>query len=359
MRLRTLTPALAAAFAALALLPAGCGRGGGVTIQGAGATFPAPLYKRWFLEYYNAHPDVRVNYQAIGSGAGIRQFTEGVVTFGASDAFMSDAEIKKVNERANDGGRKHAGVVLIPMTAGSIVLCYNLPGGPTDLRLTRQAYADIFLGKITKWNDAAIADANPGVSLPGVDITVVRRADSSGTTYNLTNHLSAISDAWKKEKGIDKVINDPVGIAGKGNSGVAALIQQTPGAFGYLEYGYADLAHLPMAHLQNKTGAFVRPTPESGAAALVGIKIPDDPTKPDYLHVNVPDPDGEAAYPIVTCTWLLCARHYSDAKKGEELKKVLRFCLTDGQKYSGELGYIPLPEGLRGKCLAALELVTY
>ncbi|HEX5271359.1 MAG TPA: phosphate ABC transporter substrate-binding protein PstS, partial [Gemmataceae bacterium] len=329
MRLRSLSPAVAA----LALFPLGCGRPDGVTIQGAGATFPAPLYKRWFLEYYTRHLDVRVNYQAIGSGSGIRQFTEGVVAFGASDAFMSKGEIEKV-----PAGR---GVVLIPMTAGSIVLCYNLPGGPPELRLTRQAYADIFLGRVTKWNDPAIADANHGVSLPGVEITVVRRADSSGTTYNLTNHLSAISEVWKKEKGTDKVIKDPVGIAGKGNSGVAALVQQTPGAFGYLEYGYAELAHLPMAHLENKHGAFVKPTPESGAAALAGITVPDN------LQVNVPDPDGEAAYPIVTCTWLLCARHYDDAKKGEELKNVVRYCLTDGQQVSGELGYIPLPEDLR------------
>jgi phosphate transport system substrate-binding protein len=346
MRLRQLTPVLAAALAAVACLPLGCGRGNDVSVQGAGATFPAPLYKRWFLEYYNCHPDVRTNYQAIGSGAGIRQFTEGLVAFGASDAFMSKGEIEKVpNDR---------GVVLIPMTAGSIVLCYNLPGAPDDLRLTRQAYADIFLGKVTKWNDPAIADTNPGVTLPGVDITVVRRADSSGTTYNLTNHLSAVSETWKKEKGTDKVIKDPVGIAGKGNAGVAALIKQTPGAIGYLEYGYADLAHLPMAHLENKKGAFVKPTPESGAAALVGIKVPDN------LHVNVPDPDREDAYPIVTCTWLLCARHYADARKGEELKNVVQFCLSEEmQQIAGKLGYIPLPEELRTKSLAAVDQITY
>jgi phosphate transport system substrate-binding protein len=345
MRLRSLTPAIAAALAAVALLALGCGKGTGVSIQGAGATFPAPLYKRWFLEHYTRNPDVRVNYQAIGSGAGIRQFTEGLVDFGASDAYMSKSEIEKVPS--------DRGVILIPMTAGSIVLCYNLPGGPTDLHLTRQTYADIFLGRVTKWNDPAIADANPGVSLPGMDITVVRRADSSGTTYNLTNHLSAISPTWKSEKGTDKIIKDPVGIAGKGNSGVAALVKQTPGAIGYLEFGYAKLARLPTAHLENKRGAFVKATPESGAAALVGIKIPDN------LHVNVPDPEGESAYPIVTCTWLLCARHYADARKGEELKKVARYCLTDGQQRSGELGYIPLPEEMLAKCLAALDQITY
>jgi phosphate transport system substrate-binding protein len=346
MRLRQLTPLLAASLAVVACLPLGCGRGSGVSLQGAGATFPAPLYKRWFLEYYTRHPDVRVNYQAIGSGAGIRQFTEGLTTFGASDAYMSKGEIEKVpNDR---------GVILIPLTAGSIVLCYNLPGGPSDLKLTRQAFADIALGKITRWNDPAIADANPGVTLPGAEITVVRRADSSGTTYNLTNTLSAISETWKKEKGIDKVIKDPVGIAGKGNSGVAALIQQTPGAIGYLEYGYGVLAKLPMVHLENKKGKFIKPTPESGAAALVGVNIPDN------LHVNVPDPDGEDAYPIVTCTWLLCARHYADPKKGEEMKNVVQFCLSEEmQKIAGEVYYIPLPEELRKKSLAAVDQITY
>jgi phosphate transport system substrate-binding protein len=330
----------------LVCLSVGCGRSDSVTLQGSGATFPAPLYKRWFLEYYKQHPNVRVNYQPIGSGAGIRQFTEGLVTFGASDAFMSKDEIAKVPE-----GR---GVVLLPMTAGSIVLCYNLPGAPAGLKLRRQVYADIFLGKITSWADPAIHENNPDFSLPDVPITVVRRADSSGTTYNFTNTLSAVSEDWRKEKGPkpSKTIPDPVGIAGKGNSGVAALIEQTPGAIGYLEYGYAELAHLPMASLENKNGAFVPPTPESGAAALVNFQIPDN------LHVNVPDPEGADAYPIVTCTWLLCARHHDDAKKAQELKNVIRYCLTDGQKISAELGYIPLPEELRDRCLVALDQIT-
>jgi phosphate transport system substrate-binding protein len=348
MRARPVSLALTAALLGVVGLSAGCGRSNGVSIQGAGATFPSPLYKRWFLEYYKQHPDVRVNYQAIGSGAGIRQFTEGLVTFGASDAFMSQAEIDKVPAER--------GVVLLPMTAGSIVVCYNLPGAPAELRLTRQALADIFLGKITRWGDPAIAAANPDMSLPDVDITVVRRADSSGTTFNFSNHLCAVSDDWKKAQGgkPDKVIHDPVGIAGKGNSNVAALIEQTPGAIGYLEYGYADLARLPMVHLQNKKGAFVKPTPESGAAALAGMKIPQN------LHVSVPDPDGEGSYPIVTCTWLLCSRQYAekDAARAAELKNVIRFCLTDGQRYSRELGYIPLPAELTERCLAALDQVS-
>ena len=279
-------------------------------------------------------------------------FTNGLVTFGASDAFMSQAEIDKVP--------KERGVILLPMTAGSIVLCYNVPGAPDDLRLSRQAYVDIYLGKITKWNDPEILAANPGLYLPEMDIVVVRRADSSGTTYNLTNHFSAVSPNWKSEKGTAKEIKDPVGIAGKGNSGVAALIVQTPGAIGYLEYGYAELSELPdhrklpMAHLENKKGAFIKATPASGAAAIAAAKVPDN------LHVNVPDPEGADAYPIVTCTWLLCARHYPPEKhaQAEELKNVIRYCLTDGQRLSGELGYIPLPEELRTKCLAAVEQIS-
>jgi phosphate transport system substrate-binding protein len=337
-------------IAGLALgLVAGCAPVSGVTLQGAGATFPAPLYKRWFLEYYKQHPDVRINYQAIGSGAGIRQFTEGLVSFGASDAYLSDEEIAKVP--------RERGLVLLPMTAGNIVLCYNVPGAPDDLCLTRQAYADLFLGKITSWADPAIAAANPGVYLPDLPVTIVRRAESSGTTNAFTSHLSAISDAWKKDNGgpgKGKSITWPVGIAGKGNSGVAALIQQTPGALGYLESGYAELAHLPRSRLQNRHGAFIAASQESGRASLSppGLK-----SIPDNLHVEVNDPEGADAYPIVTCTWILCARHYADAKQAEELKKVLRCGLTDGQRFSAELGYIPLPGALARKCLAALERI--
>jgi phosphate transport system substrate-binding protein len=356
MRLRPLTGVLTIALAGIAGLSIGCGRPEGVSIQGAGATFPAPLYKRWFLEYYKQHPDVRVNYQPVGSGAGIRQFTEGLVTFGASDAFTSQAEIDKVSPET--------GVVLLPMTAGSIVICYNLPGAPTDLRLTRQTYADIFLGRITSWADPAIANANTGGTLPDVPITVVRRAESSGTTNAFTSHLNAISDAWKKENGgpgKGKSVPWPVGIAGKGNSGVAALVQQTPGAVGYLEYGYAELTKLPngeplpMARLENRSGAFVAATPDSGRAALAP---PSLTSIPDNLHVEVNDPSGRDAYPIVTCTWLLCSRHYADARKAGELKNVLRFCLTDGQKHSAQLGYIPLPPELAEKTLRALEEIT-
>src|ERR1043165_4176022 len=256
-----------------------------VTLQGAGATFPAPLYKRWFLEYYKQHPDVRTNYQAIGSGAGIRQFSGGYTHFGASDEFkMPDA-------RDVPGG-----AFLIPMTAGSIALAYNLPEGTPAINLSRDVYVDIFLGLITKWNHPAIASDNPGVQLPNEATTVIRRADSSGTTYAFSNHSSAISPRWKKEKGPSKSIVWPQGfLGGKGNAGVAALIQQTPGAIGYLEYGYADLAKLSMAHLQNRADQFVAPGPASGKAALGGDNAKNIP---DNLRIEITNPAGDKAYPI-------------------------------------------------------------
>jgi phosphate transport system substrate-binding protein len=331
---------LAGPVAAAALLCASCLPGGQtITLQGSGATFPAPLYKRWFLEYYRAHSDVAVSYQAIGSGAGIRQFTEGIVDFGASDAAMSDEEIQKVK----------AGVQLLPMTAGSVVISYNVPGVAEPLHLSRDAYPRIFLGEIESWDDEAIRKTNPGVNLPALPITVVRRAEGSGTTFAFTSHLSAVSPAWKKGPGTGKTVVWPKGIGGRGNSGVTALIQQTPGAIGYLEYGYADLGHLPMAVLENKAGRYVAPGPASGRAALEGAELPEN------LRLFIPDPKGKDAYPIVTYTWMLCYRHDDDPEKVRALKDVLRYGLTDGQKLAGELGYIPLPENVARKVLDAVE----
>jgi phosphate transport system substrate-binding protein len=357
MQARHVLTYLAAAGAALA--PLGCGRG--VTVLGAGATFPAPLYKRWMREYYLRHPDVRVSYQPIGSGAGIRQFTEGLTDFGASDAFMSDDEIKLFHETKRP--HRNEGLLQVPLTAGSVVLCYNVPGVGPGLRLTRKAYVDIFLGKITSWDDKAIKDVNPDVELPGLPITVVRRAESSGTTAAFTGHLNAIDPRWKKDRGgpgAGKSINWPTGIGARGNDGVAALIDQTPGAIGYIEYGYADLAQLPMADLQNRKGLprwyrpaprFIRPTPESGRLSLAVKKIPDD------FKVVVPDPDEPGGYPIVTYTWVLLYRKYENAQTAATLKAVLRYCLTDGQAIAADLGYIPLPKDLIDKALKAVESI--
>ena len=236
-----------------------------ITLNASGATFPAPIYGRWFAEYNKLHPDVRINYQGIGSGAGIKQFTDGLTDFGASDAAMSDAEIAAV---------KTGGVVLLPMTAGSIVISYNLPGVTESIKLPRDVYPAIFLGEITKWNDPKIAAANPGVTLPDMPITVAYRADGSGTTFNFTNHLSAISADFKTSPGAGKQVKFPVGVGGKGNDGVAALIKQTPGTIGYVEYGYAMGAKLAMATLQNQAGKYVAPTAESGSAALGAVDMP-------------------------------------------------------------------------------------
>jgi phosphate transport system substrate-binding protein len=334
---------------AAALLCSSCADPNLVSLQGSGATFPAPLYKRWFLEYYRAHPDTQVNYQAIGSGAGVRQFTENLTDFGASDAAMNDEEIAKVER----------GVHLLPMTAGSIVLSHNVPGVDKPLRFSRETYVGIFLDDIKYWDDDAIATNNPGVSLPHLPITVVFRADGSGTTFAFTNHLSAVSKKWVsklggEKKSYGKSILWPTGVGARGNSGVTALIQQTPGAIGYLEYGYAELAKLPMAVLENHDGKYIAASPTTGTAALqsAGTNIPDN------LRLFIPDPKGEDSYPIVTYTWMLCYHQYPDQRKAEALKRVLRYCLTDGQQTAGKLGYIPLPEAMVAKALAKVESIN-
>jgi phosphate transport system substrate-binding protein len=310
-------------------------------LQGAGATFPAPLYQRWIAEFSKANPGIQINYQGVGSGAGIKQFTDGLVTFGASEAAMTDAQIAKVKQ----------GAVLIPATAGSIVLAYNLPGVET-LKLSRDAYAGIFLGKITKWSDPAITKTNEGVKLPDLNITVCTRSDSSGTNFVFTGHLSAINADFKNQVGQGTSVTWPAGVAGQGNDGVTALIKQTQGAIGYVEYGYAKNNKIPFAQLQNKAGEFVEATPASGAATLNTTEFP-----PNILRAWPSDPAGKDAYPIATFTWLLLYKTYSDKDKLAELKKFVTYGLTDGQKLSDSLGYIPMPPEVVQKCEAALATV--
>ncbi len=320
--------------------PAAGGAAEEVKIQGAGASFPAPLYMKWFKTYSSAHPGVQIDYQSVGSDKGVQQVIEKTVDFGASDAAMTPEEMAKVD----------VGVQLLPMTAGSIVLAYNLEG-VDHLKLTREAYVGIFLGKITKWNDAKIAAANPGASLPDGSVNVVVRADGSGTSYVFTKHLSALSDEFAKQVGTNKQPNWPVGTKANKNDGVAASLIQTPGSIGYIEYGYAKLnpSKLKMAELQNKAGKFVAPTIESGQAALAAITLPED------LIAWMPDPDGEKSYPIVTFTWVIAYKKYPDAQKTQTLKDALAYCLTDGQKFAEPLGYIPLPAGTVSKVKAALD----
>lgn len=310
-----------------------------VRVTGSGASFPAPLYTTLFKEFGRANKNIRINYQAKGSGAGIRDLQNHTVDFAASDAAMTDEEMAKIKE----------GVQLLPMTAGEIVLAYNL-NGVKGLKLTREAYAGIFLGKVKKWNDPVIAKSNPGVKLPDRDITVVARADSSGTTFVFTTHLSAVSEEFKNGLGIGKTINWPSAaklVKAPKNDGVTATIKQTPGAVGYIEYGFAKMAKLEMAHLKNKTGKFIAPGLEAGQAALAHAVIPED------MRVWLPDPDGEESYPIVTYTWMLFYKKYKDPKKVEALHKMIEYCLTTGQKISDKAGYIPLPENVVEKVRAA------
>jgi len=302
----------------------------GVRLIGSGASFPFPLYGRWFKEYGKVNTHVQVDYQAKGSGAGIKDFVNKTVDFAASDAAMTDEEIASVD----------VGVQLLPMTAGAIVLAYNLPTGPKDLKLSREAYTKIFLGQITTWNDPVIATANPGATLPATAITVVRRADSSGTTFVFTQHLSAVSEAWKNGPGSGMTVNWPSNdkmVASPKHDGVSAPIKQTHASIGYIEHAFPTTAKLPMAGLENKAGTFVEPGLASGQAALAGVTLPAD------FRAWLPDPDGAGAYPIVSYTWMLFYKKYSDPKMAEAIRDVVKYCLTEGQKVSDEMGYIPLP----------------
>jgi phosphate transport system substrate-binding protein len=317
--------------------------GGDITLSGAGASFPAPLYQTWFTELNKKYPNLKVNYQSVGSGAGVRNFLEGTVDFGASDVAMKDEEIAQVSQ--------DKGVILLPVTAGSIVLAYNLPG-VTELQLPRAVYTDILLGKITKWNDPAIAQANSGVNLPDQPITVVHRADGSGTTGVFTKHLSAISPEWKEKVGEGKSVEWPVGVGGKGNEGVTAQIKQTEGAIGYVEYGYAKNNNLTTAALQNQSGNFIKATDESASKTLGAVTLPEN------LRAFISDPEGDESYPIVTYTWILAYQKYADPAKAKAMEATIEFALTDGQKMATQLGYIPLPANVVAKVAAVADQIS-
>ncbi|MGK7893738.1 MAG: phosphate ABC transporter substrate-binding protein PstS [Xenococcus sp. (in: cyanobacteria)] len=314
--------------------------GQSVSLTGAGASFPAPLYQKWFFEYNKQNPDIKVTYQSVGSGAGVEQFTQQTVDFGASDVAMKDEEIAKIDR----------GTVLLPMTAGSVVLAYNLPG-VESLKLSRQVYVDILLGNITKWNDPAIAGINPGVNLPDSDINVVFRSDGSGTTGVFTKHLSAISPEWKEKVGEGKTVEWPTGIGAKGNEGVTAQILQTEGSIGYIEFGYAEQQGIPTASLENQAGNFVAPSSESASQSLAAVTLPEN------LRAFISDPEGDDSYPIVTYTWILAYQNYDDADKLAAFKEVINWSLTDGQDFAEDLGYIPLPDNVVSKVQSALDTI--
>ena len=318
-------------------------------LTGSGASFPFPLYSSWFKDFSKQTPGVTVDYQAKGSGAGIQDFINNTVDFAASDAAMTDEEIAKIKQ----------GVVLLPMTAGEIVLSYNL-AGVNELKLPRDVYPDIFSGKITKWNDPKIAAANPGVKLPDQNITVVARSDSSGTTYVFTDHLSAVSEAFKSTVGQGTTVQWPKNVVkAPKNDGVTATIKQTPGAIGYIEYGYAIATKQPMAILQNKAGKFVAPSDESGKAALASAEFPTKTLPgsdaPD-LRVWVSDPAGEMAYPIATFTWMLLYKDQDDAK-AKVLRDLVEYSLTKGQMMAPKMGYIPLPDSVVAQVRKAVALI--
>ena len=320
-----------------------------IKLTGSGASFPFPIYGAWFKDFSKQTKGVTVDYQAKGSGAGIQDFINNTVDFAASDAAMDDEEIAKVKQ----------GVVLLPMTAGEIVLSYNLPGVKA-LQLPRDVYVDIFMGKITKWNDPKIVAANPGVKLPAENITVVARSDSSGTTYVFTGHLSAVSEEFKNTVGHGKTAQWPKSfVKAPKNDGVTATIKQTPGAIGYIEYGYAIATKQPMAILQNKAGKFVTPGDESGKAALASAEFPTNTLPgsdtPD-LRVWVSDPAGAQAYPIATFTWMLFYKDQDDGK-AKALRDLVEYGLTKGQAIAPKMGYIPLPENVVERVRKAAALI--
>jgi phosphate transport system substrate-binding protein len=324
--------------------------GGDVELIGAGASFPSPLYQTWFTELNKKYANLKVNYQSVGSGAGVEQFTKGTVDFGASDVAMKDEEIKKVPT--------DQGVLLLPLTAGSIVLAYHLPDAPNipgdvaTLKLPRAVYVDILLGKIKFWDDPAIAQANPSTKLPKEEIKVIYRADGSGTTDVFTKHLSTISPEWKTKVGNGKSVKWPVGVGAKGNEGVTAQVQQTPGSIGYVEYVYAKESNLKFASLENKAKQFVSASEESAAKTLASVTLPED------LRAFIFDPEGEDSYPIVTYTWILTHKKYADAAKAKAIEATIEYALTDGQKIARELGYVPLPANVIAKVAAAADQIS-
>lgn len=307
-------------------------------INGAGATFPYPIYSKWFDEYAKVDPSVRFNYQSIGSGGGIKQILSQTVDFGATDGPMSDENL----------GKAPGKILHIPTVAGAVVLTYNLPGNPA-LKLDADTIAGIFLGQIKKWNDPKLAALNAGAKLPEQDIVVVHRSDGSGTTFIFTDYLSKVSGEWKGKVGNNTSVNWPAGIGGKGNEGVSGQVKQTPGAIGYVELIYAVQNKMPYAEVKNSAGAFVKPTAESVTAALAAADIPDD------FRFSMTNASGKDAYPIAGATWLLVYEQQKDAAKGKKLVAFLKWAMGDGEKMAKDLDYAPLPESVQQRVLKRID----
>jgi phosphate transport system substrate-binding protein len=316
---------------------------GQTTLNGAGATFPNPMYSKWFSEYHKIHSDVQVNYQPIGSGGGIRQVTAGTVDFGASDMPMTDKQLQEA---------KALNILNIPTVLGAVVPAYNIPGVSGEVKFTPDALAGIFLGKISKWNDKAITLANPGVNFPDKEIIVVHRSDGSGTTFIWTDYLAKISPEWKGQVGSDTSVKWPVGLGQKGNEGVAGSLRQMSGAIGYVELIYAVQNNIPYGSVRNAAGVFVKASLEGVTAAAASA-----PKMPADFRVSITNAPGKDAYPISSFTWLLIPAQSKDATKGKILSDFLNWMVTDGQKMTSALAYAPLPGNVAAKVKDAIRQV--
>lgn len=319
----------------------------GVALTGAGATFPYPIYSKWISDYA-ASTGVKINYQSIGSGGGIRQLTEGTVDFGATDSPMTDTEMANA---------KGGPILHVPTVLGAVVATYNLPAVSQPLKLSGQVLADIFLGRIRRWNDARIAALNPDATLPAQDILVIRRSDGSGTTFIFTDYLSRVSPAWKSGPGTGKEVQWPAGLGAKGNEGVAGQVKQMEGSIGYVELAYAKQNGLPYAMIQNVAGEFVLPTIESVTAAAAGA-LETLPANTDY-RISIANAPGAGAYPISSFTWIIIYRSQPDAEKGRKLVEFLRWALEHGDASAAALDYAPLPDAMAVRLLQRLGTVTF
>jgi phosphate transport system substrate-binding protein len=316
---------------------------GTVLLNAAGATFPYPIYSKWFDVYHTAHPNTQINYQSIGSGGGIRQLQAGTVDFGASDGPMSDEQLAQSKFK----------ILHFPTVLGADVPSYNIAGVSGELNFTQKALAGIFLGTITKWNDPELTKANPGVNLPSADIVVVHRSDGSGTTYIWTDFLSKVSDEWKNKVGKGTSVNWPVGLGGKGNEGVSGLVKQTPNAIGYIELVYAAQNGIAFGKVQNAAGKFIKADLAGVTAAAAGAAK----NMPDDFRVSITNAPGATSYPIASFTWLLIPAHIEDAAKRDAIKGFLKWMLTEGQEYNEGLTYAQLPKAVVEKELKAISLV--
>lgn len=315
---------------------------GQTTLNGAGATFPYPIYSKWFSEYHKLHSEVEINYQSIGSGGGIRQVTAGTVDFGASDMPMTDKQLQEAKSK----------ILNLPTVLGAVVPAYNIPGVSGEVKFTPEALAGIFLGKISKWNDKAITSANPGINFPDRDIIVVHRSDGSGTTFIWTDYLSKVSPEWKSSVGSDTSVKWPVGMGGKGNEGVSGFVRQLQGSIGYVELIYAIQNNIPYGSVRNAAGAFIKASLESVTAAAASA-----PKMPADFRVSITNSPGQSAYPISSFTWLLIPAQSKDPAKGKILADFLNWMVTDGQKMTSALSYAPLPENVAAKEKEAIKQV--